>query len=285
MKKILKISIIILLVIGVIAGTCYLFFINMKKEEDPIILVNYTNSTAKKTFDADLTNLNAKLIVTKGDTRLDWLSKTNAKLDSMMKTLTVYVVEDGGKISDNSIIRAIEEVESSRSYAQIMIDEYEVKIDHQSGSLGFNDLYEQLCVYLADYAELTKALNSYVVGLGVNKNSDIKYNMINLYSNIAINTFTSVKVIDGQASIVQDTTNMDAINGLVSVNNHYIGIPTIMFGSDANNFNKYYSKCDKVSFANNFAGNINTIFSINSDSTDEQRATFYLNKLYLRVGA
>jgi len=279
MKNILKIVIITILVLGVIAGTAYIFYKNMKPEKDPIVLVNYTESESKSTFNADLVVVKGHLD-TVSDDRLDLIIATHDNLDEIMNTLSVYIVADGGKISDEGVINSLNAVENSRAIAQVMINEYKIKVtsNYFSKTLGFNDLYEQLCDYLTKYSRLTMELNGYIADLDVNTVSDPKYNVFDMYSRIVDTTFEDVTILSGNTSIINDKKNIVAINNYFNVNDYFMNFVS-PFGKAVNDFDCYYKDCDKDLFAESFANNVASISSINDDSSSEEKATFYFKKM------
>ncbi len=280
MKKILKIVIISILVLGVIAGTCYIFYQNMKPEKDPIVLVDYTKSEAKAKFNQGLVDVDMVLDAV-ADNRLDIMITTHNNLDLIMNTLSIYVVADGGKIMDQGVINSLNNVSSARSKAQAMINEYKIKMESPffPKSLGANDLYEQTSEYLTKYARLVIEINDYVRDLGVNAESDAKFNMFDLYANIVSRDFEEVTILDGSLSLVKDSANVSIINNHFKMNGNYININS-PFSKVVNDFNAYYSKCDKKEFAKNFATNVNNIQSIVvGESTNEEIATFYFKRM------
>ncbi|MBR2969920.1 MAG: hypothetical protein IKC49_02575 [Clostridia bacterium] len=279
MKKVLKIIIITVLVLGVIAGTCYIFYKNMKPEKDPIVLVDYTKSEAKATFNQGLADVNWYASVD-GDSRFDLIITTHDNLDKIMNSLSVYVVADGGKIMDQGVINALNKVTSARSNVQKMINEYKIKTTSQffNKSLGANDLYEQTSAYLTKYASLVIELNDYVSDLGINTEADVKYNIFDMYARITTDAFDEVDVLDGSKSQIKDSTTIVAINNQFIMNNNFMNVKA-PFAKAINDFNEYYSKCNKTEFAKNFATNIATVQAISPESSDEQIATFYFKKI------
>ncbi|MFQ6751978.1 MAG: hypothetical protein ACLRFL_00235 [Clostridia bacterium] len=280
MKKILKVIIISILVLGVIAGTCYIFYKNMKPEKDPIVLVDYIKSEEKVKFNQGLADVDWYLS-TVGDNRLDLMLVAHDNLDSIMNSLSVYVVADGGKIMDQGVINALNNVSGARSNTQAMINEYKIKTTSPffPMSLGANDLYEQASEYLTKYARLVIEINDYVRDLGINTESDPKFNMFDLYANIVSGAFEEVTILDGSLSLIKDSANISLVNNHFKINGNYLDISS-PFAKATNDFNAYYSKCDKKEFAKNFANNINNVQSIVvGENTNEEIATFYYKRM------
>ena len=287
MKKFLKalrIILIILLVGGVIAGTCLIFFKNLKKSEEPIAFVDFVHSEEKAEFDDGLRNINAILVTKYNDQRLSWANVTMSNLDKIVDTLSSYIIQDGNRVTDSKIVKSLGKLKDYRDQAQDMIDEYIVKIVYHPTSLGFNDLYEQLCEYIEEYSTMVIALDNYVVDLGVNKASDLKFNMIDVYARIAKSTFADVDIVDGQLSKVSNPVNMDKINSIFRLDYGYMLNTSVSFSKYVNEFDMYYSMCDKPSFAKNFVANLASVgSSIQNDSSDEIKATYFFEKLYVGV--
>ena len=64
--------------------------------------------------------------------------------------------------------------------------------------------------------------------------------------------------------------------GYLNTNNSSVGD----FSYLNNNFIEYYAQCNKTSFATDLARNINTVTSINNNSTNEQRAVYYFKEIF-----
>ncbi len=279
MKKFLKVLLIVILVLGVIGGTVYFFFINLRKDKDPIVLVNHTKSDSKIKFNEDLLIIDANLDAV-GDHRFDLIITTHNNLDEIMDTLSVYVVADGGKIGNKDVISSLSSVESSRAKANNMIKEYKAKMNtpYFNDSLGCNDLYEQISDYLIQYSNLVNDIKTYSIGLGYDGESDIKFNMIDLYTRIVEDSFDNVKIEYNQLSIIENTANIDKINSYFDINLGYMNIPNL-YSKRINDFHDSYNRCDKAALVEQFANKMNTVASIDENTKEEDKAIFYLKKI------
>ena len=149
--------------------------------------------------------------------------------------------------------------------------------------LGANDLYVQACSYLVDYSNFANTLNKIVSN---KKLEELKFNMFELYSNVAASTFDKSKVEENDNSwlVVSSTSNIDIMNSALEIRNNHIvkiknEVATIVNSSNSNLFNNYYGKCNKKSFANNLSVNISSATS-STQSSNEGYAAYYFKGIY-----
>jgi len=281
MKKFLKVFIIVVLVIGVVAGTCVMFF---KKEKEK----NYTtisfaamlDSEEKKLFDQDLADIRSYVNSDATDTRFNLIIKTSSKLDEVLSVLSSYYIENDTKINNKKISTTLNQVVSSRNHLSSMMNEYEIKKDTQyfDRHIGANDLYEESCNYLIKYAKLNYLINKSLEG--VDKSVDIKFNMFEIYSNVTQQAFSNLKTLNNSRVVVKDETNINLMNSLLVLNNSFISTTASAFSIYVSHFNKYYSLTKKTNFANNLVTNINSVQAITESSTNEQIATYYFKTIF-----
>lgn len=279
MKKFLKVFVIVLLVIAVIAGTCYFFFKNYEKNNFKTpSLVNMLQSEEKLSFNSKLANV-ATIVNSDGtDNRIDLLVTTNAKLDQIVYALSSYHINSNTIINDKQISKALKQVNVSKSLLNSMFDEYNIKKDSQyfNRHTGANDLYTQASAYLINYAKFVGLLNDYT---GLNQTKiDIKFNAFDIYVNVVKNTFNNLNSSVDKTVVVYDK-NIKLINNVLKVENSQIVTTGDKFSINNNNFNQYYNLCNKTEFAVNLAINVNSVTNSNQ-TTNEKIATYYFKVIF-----
>ncbi len=297
MKKFLKVFIIVILVLGVIAGTTFFFFRNLKEKNNTTSsIAAMLQSESKLKFNEGLDTLNGIANDDKSDERMELLIKTNKNLDEIIFVLATYYIDTDTKINNEAIAEKFKDVNSSRDLLIKMIDEYTIKEENAENYFnehsGLNDFYDQCCDYLVQYATLANLLNE---SLNVNKSADFKFNMFNVYSNVVINTFNETELIIHNANeegehkrvIVKNSSNIDVINGMFKIRNSYIVIVkneglaneevVVLNSSNVNKFNEWYNKCDKTTFAKEFDNNIK---NASKTGPKEVVSAYYLKLIY-----
>ena len=106
MKKFIKVFIIVLLVIGVIGGTCFFFFRKHKdKNSKTESIVSMLQSESKIKFDEDLSLITGYMKDSNSaDTRLDLIINTSGKLDDILSVLSSYYVSANTQIKNEEIV-------------------------------------------------------------------------------------------------------------------------------------------------------------------------------------
>lgn len=292
MKKTIKVIIIVVLVLLVIGGTVFLF---LKRDRENNITTSsierYLSSTTKvEQIDKGLVSV-ASIVNSDGtDNRMNLINNTNNKLNEIIRTLITYYVKDNTQITNEKIYKKFAEVQGQQSLLLSMLNEYNIKKDSSffNRHIGANDLYIQSCNYLYNYAELAQLINDSVK---VNKVSDAKFNMFELYTIIAKQTFNkeNIEEISGRKTLLKEYDDLTLMNSVVKLKNgNLVKIEnegtafenvTILLSINNNNFNKHYQKCNKEVFANNLASNVQTVNTA-SQSTDEKLATYYFKLIY-----
>lgn len=278
MKKFLKIFIIVLLVGSVIGGTCYFFFRNLEKNNHTTSsIASYLMSEEKQNFNNSLYEMHNLANSDSTDSRLALIAETNFQLDDMMMVVCSFYVENNTKINDKEISNSFNQLKSSQTLLMAMVNEYKIKStsNYFDRHVGANDYYKQACSYLMQYASFVNLVSENINV--INKSVDVRFSMINLYSNVVINTFKSTKEMSNRV----DVTNKDNINWInlnVVFENSCLDV-TNAYSSNANNFIKFYSACNKSEFASNLKSNITTASKPNQSSTAEQSASYYLKEL------
>ena len=276
MKKFLKVFIVVILVLGVIAGTAFFFFRNLKeKNNNTGSLVAMLESDEKKKFDSDLQATSAIMKSSKSDLRLELIIETNTNLNQILNTLLMYYIETETNINNKTISNKLKELKSSRNNLSTMMAEYNVK--KESGEFdrntGANDLYEQSCVYLIKYAVFVNEINNNVSIH--NKNADLKFSMFEIYSNIVITTFQETKV-SSDLIVVKSADNINKINENFKIQNSFVYMVN-PFSINCNLFIQNYNACDKLKFAKEFNNNIQ---NASKTGPKEVVAAFYLKQIY-----
>ena len=279
MKKFLKVFIIVILVLAVIGGTSYFFFMKLEKDNKKTgSIVAMLESESKMKYDDNLLNLHQLVNSDGTDNRIELLIETNQNLDRILFELSTYYVETETSINNKEINNKLRSVKSTGSLLNRMMTEYSIKKDslYFNRHIGANDFYNKSCDYLVEYAELIKLISSNIKN--VNKTSDLKFNMFDIYSNIVINTFNKTKE-DNNKVEVEFVENIDKFHEIFEIENSFIKTNVNQFSSKINEFNEYYSKSNKKLFALDFAINIRSVNS-SAQNTNEENATYILKLIF-----
>lgn len=279
MKKFLKVFVVTLLVICAVGGTVYFFFRNIKRRiSNTGSIVGMLLSEKKVDFNNDLNTMNSIVNSDGTDSRLSLLITTNTKLDDATFTLCSYIVDENTNVNNKAVAKALRNTNSSRMKLNDMMKEYNIKKDSEyfNRHLGANDFYEEMSNYLVNYATFVNLLNDYV--FGVDKNVDIKFSVIDLYTNVVVDAFSSLEKLSGLTKI-QDVSNIDFINCKIKLTNTHIENEN-KFSINNNKFIEFYNKCNKQEFANNLKANVSSVSSITESSTNVQIATYYFKLVF-----
>ena len=254
-------------VLSVIGGTCYFFFANLdKSRSDTGAIVEMLFSESKLKYDEELESMGS-VLKDAGDGRVEMLYQVNKNLDGVLYELATYYVDNGTSINNKDIANKFNSLDSERNSLSLMMAEYNLKKDNSdlfNIKVGANDFYLKSCSYLVRYAELIRNISN---GLnGIDKVSDFKFNLFDVYTNIVIKTFNST-LIDGNIVRVEYADSL--------VESHKIlGLKTGEFSINVQHFNRHYSKCDKQKFATYFAANMNEVRGLSDD--DCKNAVYYI---------
>lgn len=279
MKKFLKVLIIVLLVLGAVGGTTYFFFKNNKKKSgDTGSLVNMLTSQQKLDFNNDLRKMRTIVNSDLTDNRLTVIIETNDKLDQVVYGLLSYYLDTNTTINNIPIKEQLDVVNANRALLGDMIKEYNIKKDSVffDRHLGANDFYKSACVYLVEYAKFTDMLNDYTKVN--NKNADIKFAMIEVYTDVVENTFSKVVKNAKNLNEIENASNISLINDKMFIDNSYIQ-STQAYTANASNFVKYYNNCNKQNFASSLANNVTTVTSA-EQANNELIATYYFKLIF-----
>lgn len=282
MKKFLKVFTIVLAVVAVIGGTAFIFFRNLKKQEIKTTSISALyNSNATKEFYSSLKkvneDINAGVADANKDNRLDLIISTGERLDSYIFSLSSYYIGTETKIENAKIATELIGVNSSKSLLSRMITEFNIKkeSEYYNRNKGINDLYVQACYYLIQDAELLIAIND---SLSVDKSCDLKFNMFDVYANTILNNFEQFETVNGIVKL-KNTEDVNIMNTHMKISSSIIETKLEPFAKEINQFNQFYSVCDKNEFALNLAENIALVQNAEQDS-NAKIATYYFKLIY-----
>ncbi len=284
MKKFLKFFTIFVLIGLTIGGTCYIFYSNLIAQKDAFVPIStFLNGADKVELDDkiyavnDLANNN--LIVT---------IETSEKLDEILNILNTYMVCSlDYDVDNNEIVKRLDNAIKIRDKLSENVDEYNSKSNNPYADfdevLGSNNIYRVLADYITSYADMIKFMNKEIKSNMIsNKSSDVKFDIIELYCNVAIDSFSHL-VINNNLVSIKDSNNINLLNSKLNFINNMIDSSTTAVGGDLsylnNNFIKAYSKVDKSDFANNLYTNVSIVNSISNDSTNVEKATYYIKQI------
>lgn len=274
--------IITLLVIACIGGTCYIFFKNyQEKISAPVSCVSMVKSESSVEFRTSLNEVGILTNNSGSDDRFVLVINTLSDLDNMLMSLANYYIDEDFTVRDKDIRAKYNQMEDSKALAVEMINQYKLKSNSVwfDRSLGANDLYTTMSTYIVKYAEFVELLNLKVANKEVNRTSDFKFSMIDLYARVARVTFATLKTNEQSLRIVNSSENITRLQIYFQMENSYI-VGGDVYSANALHFSENYFACDKESFAINFASNLNAVDGISATSTNLQRAVYYYKLVY-----
>jgi hypothetical protein len=207
-----------------------------------------------------------------------------------MQFLSSYFVADGYIVKSNEVSSLVGSVNSSVNLANSMMYEIDIKayIRNKDGDiesdntfynrhLGANDLYECSAELVVDYAKLIKEVGNCV---DFNKDLDVRFSVVELYADVAIDTFSNLKQ-DATLSEISNYNNINLMNSVMVWEGSKLKLSatTSMFDSDVFNFIGCYNNCNKTELAKN----INSIYLNISEVVNpnaEQRAVVYFKEVF-----
>ena len=283
MKKFLKVFVIIVLVAGTIAGTCYFFYAHMRDQIDASASISeFVYGVKNKDYGAKIETVNEL-----AESRFDLIITTNSKINEMTTVLNYYLIDAEEKgIDESRIVDRLNEIHTMQDEIDAVMDEYIIRSNSSAyfdRVTGANRLYDSWCSYLVACADLMNIINTEVVNTLPYANADIKFSMFDLYINVVTNTFTNVTNNVNGLRQVANSANINVVNNYLTFENGYLNTNNSSVGDFSylnNNFIEYYAQCNKTSFATDLARNINTVTSINNNSTNEQRAVYYFKEIF-----
>ncbi|MBR4998640.1 MAG: hypothetical protein IKY10_02050, partial [Clostridia bacterium] len=129
--------------------------------------------------------------------------------------------------------------------------------------------------YLINYARFANYINA---NINVNKNCDLKFSMIDVYTNVVMSTFNNTKE-DNQRVVVYSTANINLINNIFNLDYSFIETEVDPFDISINYFIQAYYNCNKTEFAKNLSSNVSVVSSATQDSK-EKVATYYFKQIF-----
>ena len=284
MKKVIKISI-ISIIVAAIAG-CGLFFIlrnrEIKKDTTPQIS-SMIYSQSRDAFNAEIEKMGNNLNSDGTDNRVIIVLEVNKNLDGIVWSLLSDYAKTETKVHNESVSRSFNSLKSSQSQLMSMMKEFNKKVEIDEAKsepgyfkrhLGANDFFDQACYYLGKYAEFAKDLNSEV---NSNKKQNVRFNVFEAYCNVVITSFEQTDIVKNLLQL-KDYSSINEFNRLFKLDGINLVAPN-KYTESVNQFNSYYSACDKELFAINFAKNLKSVYSANQE-TKEEIAMFYFKSIY-----
>ena len=281
-KKILKWFIIIVLTVGAIAATVFVFFKNYNKNKvNEVDLVSVLTSGEKIKFE---NGLDAVLGSVEKSEKPTWFAEAvmaGENLDISLGILSCYYIETNGIVKDAEIDKTYSSMITTRNTLINMFDEYSIKATSQYFPIldGANDIFVAYSNYLVKYAKFVKAVNEDLLTREeFNSVSDIKFSMIDLYSRIVVDVLSKLTKVDDLA-VISNKVNINKIHSYFKFENSYIDCNNALTG-DAIKFVENYNVCNKELFADKFVETLNGATGIDANSSVEKKAAYYFNQLF-----
>lgn len=281
-KKFLKWFLIILLVVGSIAATVFIFFKRYNaRQVKEVNLISVNESNDKYKFDQGFNSLLATL---EAEGEPEWFADVNVvndNLDQALIVLSKYYISTNGKVKDKEISDNYQSMITTRNVLTSMFNEYNIKSTSVwfPNLVGANDIYVAYSNYLVKYAKLVKSVNENLAKRdGFDTTSDIKFSMIDLYTRIVVDEFSSLEKV-GELQIIKSDTNIDEINKYFVFDHSYIAGGKVLT-ANALKFIQNYNSCNKELFADKFVENLNLATGYDEKSSKEIKAAFFFNEVF-----
>lgn len=280
-KKILKWTAIIALIVASIGVTVFIFF--KKYNENKVAevdLLSISTSESKNKFDRGFHSV-VNAVENAGNTT--WFASfetTSEDLDETMSILVSYFVDSNFKVKDENISADYSSLSATKNSLQLMFNEYNIKTSSSYFPvlIGANDIYKVYSSYLVKYAKFIKTVNSYLVkSNGFNTKSDVKFVMIDLYANIVVNTYSNF-VPSGELHAIESDVNLNKVSTYYDFENYYMDGD--VFSADALKLIENYNICNKSNLAKDFAEIVNSVSTIDENSSAEQKFAYYLKEIF-----
>ena len=290
MKKFFKFLVVAILVIGAIVGACFLFFQNKNKVEDSTTsLLGFLQNENKNNFDESVIKVGGLVNSDSLDERFNLIIEINENLDNSFEELITYLIDEEVKVEDKNISNTLYSVISYRSQAKAMIEEYNIKANHKiDGELslfdrhvGANDLFTTMVNYSKSYAKLVYSLNEYLDKFVPNKTVDLKFNMIEIYTQVVQNTLKDLENNNSGWLLVKNDDNLEILhkNNALNFINSFINSDANKFSSTVSNFNNYFEKCNKNEFCKNLSTNISNVEELKEGLKNHEIATYWFEEV------
>jgi len=281
-KKILKWTAIIALIVASIGVTVFIFF--KKHNENKVAevdLLSVTTSESKNKFDRGFDSVVEAIEERSGNTT--WFASfetTSEDLDETMSVLVSYFVDSNFKVKDENISADYSSLSATKNSLQLMFNEYNIKTSSSYFPvlIGANDIYKVYSNYLVKYAKFIKTVNAYLVNSNdFSVASDVKFVMIDLYANVVINTYSNF-VPSGELNAIVSDVDLNKISTYYDFDNYYMDGD--VFSVNAIKLIENYNNCNKLNLAKDFAEIVNATSSIDETSSAEQKFAYYLKEIF-----
>lgn len=280
MKKFLKVFLVIVLILGAIAGTVFFFFRFFKEKVDSVVEVsNYIYADSSIEFNDKIKEVDNVL---GQDARFDLIMETCENLKDSIVALLPYMQKYSGEFSHDKVVEELNIVKEKQSLASDMIAEFQLKSDspYYQKSLGANDLYAEMTKMLVSQAQLIKVINSELTNAGVDKSGDVKFSLIDIYADVVITSFDEVQKVDNKI-VIKENENIEFINTYFGISKGCVqNLKNGSFSYLNNEFMKIYSVCNKTTFAENLKLNSNSVSTWSESLSNELKATYYFEQIY-----
>ena len=131
--------------------------------------------------------------------------------------------------------------------------------------------------YITNYAELVKLINNSTNG--INKSVDLRFSIIELYADVAIETFSSMKENVNGTKEITNYNNINFVNNNINWNKMQVNAIVGKFNDSCINFIKYYNLSNKTELAKNLYSTYLNVEEV-VNPTNEQRTVIYFKEVF-----
>ncbi len=287
MKNFLKTLLVVVLVLGSIAGTTYFFFSRIVPK------TNYFNNMDSFVYEANNVEFKARLkqVADNSDVaenktyRFNFLIEITDKLDASFLALHEYfILSDEYDLDSSKISRDYNLLVSSHTKTNSIMDEYLTKLKGDLNEVtGANDVYSAFAEYIVNYSYLLNNLNKQIDEFKLNKNADLKFSLIEIFANVCIESFSNINT-STDVYYLTDDANIKFINNCFVLTNSFVDLSATNksnFSYLNNQFITAYNKCNKQEFAKHLSNNVSTVGSdVLPDYSRELVASVYFKALF-----
>ncbi len=287
-KKFLKYFVIVLIVGCSIGGAFYFFYANLRLNQDSFSAVNeFVYGGGKSEFDSAVSNVYGNYVNSaNNDTRIQYYVDVNNQLGEIAKTLNMYFIDmDEYDLDGYTVVKYLDELLTQQDELTQMIEEYILHCDSSAfaRNTGANDLVKGLYDYIVTYCRVLSTMNTEIkTKVVAGNNSDIKFDVIEIYLNICINTFSTTSYDTSGWLRLSNTDNYSVIYNKFNLENGIIQTGTTYgnFSYLNNLFITNYENCDTAAFAKSFSTNLGLYNSISSGSSSLVKAVYYFKQIF-----
>lgn len=284
-KHIIAILIIVLILAGVGIG---IWLVVRKNNSQNLYQVSVDFSTSEK--QSDLTNsiVTAQALYRAGtgsaDGKLTALCNALIQMDQIQDDVNTYLIYSSDKKVSSKLKKSFKSLSGERD---LLLDEYDKYKTRMSGNISadgnaihdlYNGMFSSTASYIYKYSDCLTSTINYAFSK-VYTMSSMKFTMYSMYISSVRNMLNEVSDYE-----FSSTFTVNKIDNFISLQNDTISLDTNLVGGEfsyeALRFKHYIVNCDMDTFVANFEKNYPTHIDIETETSNEKLAMYYLKKCF-----